>query len=196
MKDLDAVGRAAERFLELEKKRTEAIDAARLITRDTKKMIHAIHVGEDYRDIADRLRQNVEETVSGLENEPTVFHSAVLQDSFGEYAEAFIFADVVGGKSVPSFESLGIPPQAWVLGLADSIGEMRRMVLAYLMEGRIADAKELFSKMESISDDVLGFDVPDAIVPLRRKQDIARSVIERTRSDIANAVVLAHFDKN
>ena len=189
MSTSDAVKEASDRLAELEKKRNTAIESSRTITRRTKNMIHAIHIGDDHRSIADELRRDVDRVRSELSGEPSVFYSAVLQDALGEYAEAFIFAAAVEGKDVPSFDSLKIPPQAWVMGLADSIGEMRRMVLTYLIEGDLGKARELFGRMESIGDDVLGFDVPDAIAPIRRKQDVARSIIEKTRSDITNAVI-------
>jgi translin len=191
MSTSDAVKEASDRLAELEKKRNTAIESSRTITRKTKNMIHAIHVGNDHRSIADELRKDVDRVRSELSGEPSVFYSAVLQDALGEYAEAFIFAAAVGGEDVPSFDSLKITPQAWVMGLADSIGEMRRMVLTYLIEGDLEKARELFGRMESIGDDVLGFDVPDAIAPIRKKQDVARSIIEKTRSDITNAVIMS-----
>ena len=70
------------------------------------------------------------------------------------------------------------------------------MVLTYLIDGDIDNARELFDRMDSVGDDVLSFDVPDAIVPVRRKQDVARSIIEKTRSDITNAVMLAQYNNN
>ena len=192
----DAVANAAKRLAELEKKRTKAIESSRIITRKTKNMIHAIHVGDDYAEIADDIRKDVEGLTDYLKGEDSVLYLAVVQDALGEYAEAFIFASVVKNGGIPSYETLGISPQAWLMGLADSIGEMRRMVLTYLIDGDIDNARELFDRMDSVGDDVLSFDVPDAIVPVRRKQDVARSIIEKTRSDITNAVMLAQYNKN
>ena len=192
----DAVANAAKRLAELEKKRTKAIESSRIITRKTKNMIHAIHVRDDYSKIANGIRGDVNDLIHYLEDEPSVLYLAVVQDALGEYAEAFIFASVVKDEGVPSYESLGISPQAWLMGLADSIGEMRRMVLTYLIDGDIDNARGLFDRMDSVGDDVLSFDVPDAIVPVRRKQDVARSIIEKTRSDATNAVMLAQYNKN
>ena len=192
----DAVANAAKRLAELEKKRTKAIESSRIITRKTKNMIHAIHVRDDYAEIADDIRRDVEGLTDYLKGEDSILYLAVVQDALGEYAEAFIFASVVKNGGIPSYETLGISPQAWLMGLADSIGEMRRMVLTYLIDGDIDNARELFDRMDSVGDDVLSFDVPDAIVPVRRKQDVARSIIEKTRSDITNAVMLAQYNKN
>ena len=165
----DAVANAAKRPAELEKKRTKAIESSRIITRKTKNMIHAIHVRDDYAEIADDIRRDVEGLTDYLKGEDSVLYLAVVQDALGEYAEAFIFASVVKNGGIPSYETLGISPQAWLMGLADSIGEIRRMILTYLLDSDLENAKYLFGRMDSIGDDVLGFDVPDAIVPVDRK---------------------------
>ena len=189
----DAVRDAAERLSELEKKRNKAMESSRIITRKTKNMIHAIHVRDDCTSIRNEIRKDVDDLTDYLKDDTGLLYLAVVQDALGEYAEAFIFASVVEKKEIPSYGSLGISPQAWLMGLADSIGEMRRMILTYLIDGDIDEARALFERMDSVGDDVLSFDVPDAIVPIRRKQDIARSVIEKTRSDITNAVMLAQY---
>ena len=191
----DAVRSAADRLAVLEKKRSLAIDGSRIITRKTKNMIHAIHVGEDHSPAEKDLIADKEALFKSIGDEPSVLCSAVVQDALGEYAEAFIFAAIVKGDDIPSFDSLGISPQSWVMGLADSIGEVRRMILTYLIDGKVDDARVLFERMEAVGDNVLGFDVPDAIAPIRRKQDVARSIIEKTRSDITNAVILAQYKK-
>ena len=190
----DAVADAAKRLSELEKKRNKAMESSRIITRRTKNMIHAIHVREDYAGIANDIRKDVDDLNNYLKDEPVIYYLGVVQDALGEYAEAFIFASMVEKNDVPSYDSLGITPQAWLMGLADSIGEMRRMILTYLLDSDLDNARYLFDRMDSIGDDVLSFDVPDAIVPVRRKQDVARSIIEKTRSDITNAVMLAQYN--
>jgi translin len=43
--------------------------------------------------------------------------------------------------------------------------------------------------MEEISEELRMMDVPDAVVPLRRKQDIARGIMDKTRSDMLGATV-------
>ena len=189
----DAVNDAADRLAEIEKKRSSAIDRSRVITRKTKNMIHAIHTGYDHTAVADDLIRERDGLFNSIGDEPSVLYSAVVQDALGEYAEAFIFAAIVKGVDIPSFDSLGISPQSWVMGLADSIGEIRRMILTYLISGKLDVARELFGRMESMGDAVLGLDVPDAVAPIRRKQDVARGIIEKTRSDITNAVMLAQY---
>ena len=191
----DAVKDAADRLSDIEKSRTAAMESSRVITRRTKRVIHAIHVGSNYSGESEQLQRDVAKLIDDLKDVPSVLHSAVVQDALGEYAEAMIFSAAVNGDEIPTFGSLRISPQSWVLGFADSIGEIRRMILACLMADDLESAKRLFECMDEMGDDILGLDVPDAIVPIRRKQDIARGVIEKTRSDIANATMLAQFNK-
>jgi translin len=75
------------------------------------------------------------------------------------------------------------------MGLADTIGEIRRVIVGCLMNGDTDRAKALFAAMEEISEELLMMDVPDAVVPLRRKQDIARGIMDKTRSDMLGATV-------
>lgn len=63
------------------------------------------------------------------------------------------------------------------------------------MSGDIERAINVYRMMEEVTDGLLMFDVPDAVAPMRRKQDIARGVMERTRSDIAIAVVMSEKRK-
>ena len=191
----DAVREAADRLSDIERSRTKAMESSRIIIRRTKKVIHAIHVDEDRSAESAEMQKDVAALIDALKDEPSVFHSAVVQDALGEYAEAMIFSAVVDDEKIPSSNDLKITPQAWIMGFADSIGEIRRMILACLMADDLQRAKGLFGRMEDMGDELLGLDVSDAVVPIRRKQDIARSVIEKTRSDIANAVMLAQYSK-
>ena len=62
------------------------------------------------------------------------------------------------------------------------------MILDELTEGDVEKARELHEKMEDIKDMIMDFDYPKAIVPIRNKQDTARTLVEKTRGDIASSV--------
>jgi translin len=179
-----------ERMDELEALRERSIAASRSIIRMTKRAIHAIHSGEDHLKILNEAVSEFDRLFVTMGNEPEVLLSGPVSDAMMELAEACILSAIVLEKEIPSYSSLNITPQAWVLGLADSLGELRRILLDRLMNNRTDDAKDVFDKMEIVCDAVLSFDVPDAILPVRRKQDVARSVMERTRTDITNALLM------
>jgi len=77
---------------------------------------------------------------------------------------------------------------AYLLGMADAIGELRRFALEELRNARIDEAVAHLEMMEEMFLVIMRFDYPDALVPIRRKQDVARSLLERTRGDVAVAV--------
>jgi translin len=177
----ETAGEALEILHNLEVRRERTIRCSRDIIRETKKTIHAIHVAEDPSFYKENLRRLVSEIDAADD----------ADDALAEYAEAMILDSVVQRGDVPSFGDLGIGPRPWVLGLADCLGEMRRVVLISLMSEDVPGAVSMFSSMEEIFHVIMMFDVPDPILPIRRKQDIARGVMERTRTDITNAVMMS-----
>jgi len=175
----------------IETDRERAVRCSRDILRETKKMIHSIHTSGDSAASKDTLTKLVSDLAALVKNSPSLQCSGPAEDAFAEYAEAFILDSIVRGRGVPSFSELGIGPGPWVLGLADCLGEMRRTALTSLMSGDLSRAVTTASDMEQIFHAIMMFDIPDAILPIRRKQDIARGVMERTRADVTNAAVMS-----
>lgn len=86
---------------------------------------------------------------------------------------------------MPEPEEVGIPYEPYLLGLADAMGELRRAVLDFLRKGELKSAEELFSLMEGVYEFLVEFDYPDAVLPgMKRKQDVVRGLIERTRGEL------------
>jgi len=163
-----------------EKKRESVISSSRVIIRKTKKVIHAIHQQDDHNDAMNELINDVAALVENLDQE--TMRSA--EDALMEFAEACIFESVVFERDIPSYSDLRITSRSWALGLADSLGEIRRMILNLLLTGNKERSEYLFKRMEEICEAVMSFDIPDAVLPIRRKQDVARSVTEKTRTDL------------
>ncbi|MCL2296172.1 MAG: RNA-binding protein [Methanomassiliicoccaceae archaeon] len=192
MEELTYAAEEALRILQdAESHREYAIRCSRDIIRETKKVIHSIHVSEDNTGTKRILLGLVSELKTCINDCPLMTGIGPADDAFAEYAEAMILDSVVKNEKIPSFGELGIGPGPWALGLADSLGEMRRVVLTSLMSEDVRYAVSMFSKMESVFHTIMLFDIPDPILPIRRKQDIARGVMERTRTDITNAVMMS-----
>lgn len=180
---------AREHLLEAEEEREKTIRLSRTLTRSSKTAIHAVHSSSDAEKPLAEMEVHKSE-LSDVSNNCVCMANGPAADAFAEYAEARIFVAMASGSEIPSWESLGVDPGAWLMGLADSIGELRRLIVRMLMSGDVSGAEGMFSVMESVADELMLFDVPDAVLPLRRKQDIARGVVERTRSDIAVAKIM------
>ena len=179
---------AAEEFDRIERDRELAVARSRRVIRLSKRVIHAVHVGDDRIGYLEEMRRALEELLSA--ETPEVLVSAVVQDAMMEYAEASILESIVYEGRIPSGSDLGVTASAWVLGLGDCVGELRRIVTARLMDGDMEGARLFFSVMEEVSGEFMQLDVPDAIAPVRRKQDIVRGIMDRTRSDMTTASVM------
>lgn len=112
-----------------------------------------------------------------------------------EFSETVLYDYASRGADLPSYADLDVTPAAWVEGLADAIGELRRDMLTFLMGDDLESARRTFSKMEELSDALMTLDVKDSVAHVRRKQDIARGIMERSRSDIATAAVMSRAGK-
>ncbi len=99
-----------------------------------------------------------------------------------EYVEASAVVTLAKGKPIPSRESLGASSEAYLLGLLDTVGELKRLVLDSIMNGKIAKAKKYFGVMEDIYSVCSPLAVYDHVVNgARRKIDVARMLVEDTR---------------
>ncbi len=99
-----------------------------------------------------------------------------------ELVEASVVYSLVRGEKAPSLAALGASSEAYVLGLLDSIGEMKRLVLDSLLNGNTRKARNHFNTMEELYSLVSPFAIYDHVVNgLRRKIDVARMVVEDTR---------------
>jgi len=96
-----------------------------------------------------------------------------------ELAEAHILEALVTGKRIPAPRHSTARPRV-PLGMGDAIGELRRVSQDALRRGNIAEAEDALRLMEGLFAPLNLFDYPDAIVPLKHKQDVARGLIEKT----------------
>ncbi|UCH04137.1 MAG: hypothetical protein JSW05_11230 [Candidatus Thorarchaeota archaeon] len=115
--------------------------------------------------------------------------SRSLDVAYQEIAEAANLLSLLkNGRFTPP-QQYGIPARAYLTGLADTVGELRRAVLDNIRQEDVDRATNLLGFMEEIFDEIQTFDFPNALVPdLRRKCDVARSIIERTRGSITSAI--------
>jgi len=113
-----------------------------------------------------------------------------LLDAQKEYAEGSITFALVNGKQPPAPEELGVDPAAYLLGLGEAVGELRRYLLDSMRKGDLSRGEELLSAMDDIYNILVTVDFPDAITHgLRRTTDMVRGVLEKTRSDLTVTLV-------
>ncbi len=112
-------------------------------------------------------------------------NTGFFRDAQKELAEGSITLALVTGKQPPGPGELGIDPAAYLNGLGEAVGELRRYLLDSMRKGDLSRGGELLSAMDDIYNILVTMDFPDAITGgLRRTTDMVRGVLERTRSDL------------
>ena len=113
-----------------------------------------------------------------------------------EFVEAHSFLAIIENKEIPSLKSLKVSDEAYILGLLDCIGELKRFVLDSIRNGQIKKADKIFNVMENLYQILYPFAMYDKIVrEARRKLDVNRVLVEETRSVITEEIRRNHFVK-
>ena len=113
-----------------------------------------------------------------------------------EFVEAHSFLAIVENKEIPSLKSLKVSEEAYILGLLDCIGELKRFVLDNIRNGELKKADRIFNVMENLYQTLYPFAMYDKIVrEARRKLDVNRILVEETRAVITEEIRRNHFVK-
>jgi translin len=134
---------------------------------------------------------------------PAIIYGGMFSDALQEYSEAVIFLTLIEELRFITPQEIEVPPVDYVLGLADVVGEYRRLALDALREGNVEKGEKCLQTMDEIYVELEALDEAYMLVPgLRRKNDIARRIIESTRGDLTQEVrrkaledYLRHFEQ-
>ena len=123
------------------------------------------------------------------DNHPDIYYTGFVQDAQKEYVEANAVLAFITGEPLPFPEDLGISYGAYLNGLGETIGEMRRYLLDSLRRSDVSRCEELLDLMDHIYTELFTMDFPEAITGgLRRTTDAMRGILERTRGDLTTAL--------
>ncbi len=167
--------------------RERALPLCREVIRHCSNAIRAVHRQEFEQakvllQSAQNLLDEVEQAV-GKYNE--LSYTGFFRDAQKEFAEGSITLALVTGKPPPNPDELGVDSAAYLNGLGEAVGELRRYLLDSMRKGDLSRGEELLSAMDDIYNILVTMDFPDAITGgLRRTTDMVRGVLERTRSDL------------
>jgi len=142
---------------------------------------------------AKKLIENSKEIISRLQalakEYPDIIYSGMFSAALQEYAEANVFLGLIQNSRFVTPNEVNVPSVDYVLGLADVVGEYRRLTLDALREGDAEKGEECLKTMEEIYIELMAMDEAYMLVPgLRRKCDVARRIIESTRGDVTQEV--------
>ena len=162
----------------------ESMRKATSLSKQAILLIHQKRLG-DAKEMVENAKEKIANLQAEAEEYPEIVYGGMLSAALQEYSEANIFLTLVNeGRFVMPAE-IEVPSVDYVLGLADVIGEYRRLALDNLRDGEVNKGEECLRVMDEIFIQLLSLDEAYMLVPgLRHKSDIARRIIESTRGDI------------
>ncbi|MGE5594957.1 MAG: hypothetical protein ACM3S1_02850 [Hyphomicrobiales bacterium] len=186
------IPRILENFAEKNAAREQALAASRSVIRLSANAIRAVHRGEFERaaGLLDEAREIRDKAVAALEGHGDIYYAGFLHDAQKEYAEARTTLALLSGGAIPEPEALGVEYPAYLNGIAEAVGEMRRMLLDRLRRGAYDGCEEILQAMDDIYAVLVTIDFPDAMTGgLRRTTDQTRGILEKTRGDLTMAML-------
>jgi translin len=186
---LEAIaGRIREEFSVRDAVRERTLSSCREVIRLSATAIRAVHRWEygPARKLLKQARGVLEGIDEGSPGTPR--SGGYVHDAQKEFVEGCVTLALVTGEALPEPEGLGVSSAAYLNGLGEAVGELRRYLLDAIRRGDLAPGEELLAAMDDIYGVLVTMDFPDAITGgLRRTTDAVRGILERTRGDITLA---------
>ena len=190
MKNLNNIIKKIDKHIDKKDKiREQALKSSRDIIIGCRKAIQSIH-----RDSIQDAKNNIKEASAKLadlynltKDYPDLFHAGVVENAAQECVEAYCLLNIKSGKELPDPDDIKTTYSSYLMGLCDVVGELRRGALDFILEGETTKANEYLNYMDKIYDAIMSLDYPSGLIPIKRKQDILRSLIDKTRGELAIA---------
>lgn len=189
---LDVIGEKIRQTFEAKNSaRDKALVTSRELVRHCSLAIRATHRAE-YAEAAQllaRTRDLAAQLKTTLAAYPDLYFAGYVQDALKELAEAHIVYALITDALLPDPDALGVDYAAYLNGLGEAVGELRRHVLDIIRHGESGRAEKMLEAMDDIYALLVTMDFPEALTGgLRRTTDMVRGVLERTRGDLTVAV--------
>ena len=192
MENLDAMAEAIRKELTAkDEAREKMLPLCRDSIRYSSTAIRAVHRQEfdEAKKQIESARNVLSQAEIAVGNYRELINTGAVRDAQKEFAEANITLALVTGKELPKPEELRVDVAAYLNGLGEAVGEIRRYLLDGMRQGDLSRGEELLSIMDDIYSMLVTMDFPDALTGgLRRTTDMVRGVLEKTRSDLTLAI--------
>ncbi|MBI3732015.1 MAG: haloacid dehalogenase [Chloroflexi bacterium] len=188
LNELDGIAQKIMNALEAKNAaREQALAVSRKVIQHCAHTIRAAHRAEfdDAANLLAQAREAARQMSDGARAHPDLYYAGYVQDALKEFAEASIVLALVQGQPLPDPDALGVEYAAYLNGMGEAAGELRRHALDLIRQGRTREAETTLQMMEDIFSVLVTVDFPDAITGgLRRTADMVRGVLERTRGEV------------
>ncbi len=190
--ELADIGRQAiEQLTVRNRAREQALTISRVVIRCSANAIRAVHRGQfdEARKVIEQARLHLVETEPMRLENPEIYFAGFLSDARKEFSEANVTLAVISGEALPRPRDLGVDPAAFLNGVAEVIGELRRYILDSLRRDSFDRCQENMELMDEINSILVTVDFPEGVTGgLRGRTDQMRGVLERTRGDLTMAL--------
>ena len=174
-----------------EKVREKTHEDMRKATSLSKQAILLIHQKRlrEAKEFIENARGIVSKLYDSSGEYPDIIYTGMFNAALQEYSEANIFLELIEESRFVTPHEINVPSVDYVLGLADVVGEYRRLALDALREGNVKKGEKCLETMDEVYIELMAMDEAYMLVPgLRRKCDVARRIIETTRGDVTQEV--------
>ena len=170
--------------------REKVLPLCREVIRHSSQAIRAVHRQEFDRaeELLQSARNLLGEAKQAVADWEELRYTGFVRDAQKEFAEGSITFALVTGNPLPDPGELEIDFPAYLNGLGEAVGELRRYLLDSMRRGDLSRGEELLSAMDDIYSVLVAMDFPDAITGgLRHTTDAVRGILEKTRGDLTLA---------
>ena len=191
-KTLDAImERVREDFAAKNVAREKALPLCREAIRYSANAIRAVHRNDfaTAQELVDKAGAQVATAKASLDGHADIYHAGFVHDSQKEFAEASITLALISGRELPTPASLDVELPAYLNGMGEAVGELRRHLLDTLRSGDVEQCETWLRDMDEMYSVLVTVDYPDAMTGgLRRTTDSVRGILEKTRGDLTLSV--------
>ena len=180
-----------EELAERNRDREQALSVSREVIRFSANAIRAVHRGEfeDARELIGKGETRLKDADHIAISSPSIFNAGFMNDARKEFTEANITLAVISGSDIPSIYDLKVDAGAYINGMAEVIGELRRYILDALRRNAVDGCQEFMDIMDEMYSVLVTIDFPEGVTSgLRHNTDAMRGVLERTRGDLTMAL--------
>jgi translin len=185
-------------FTTKDETREKVLPLCREVIRHSSTAIRAVHRQEF--EAANGLLKSARKLLSEAEQAVASYsqlrYTGFFHDAQKEFAEASITLALITEKKAPAPDELNVNFTAYLNGLGEACGELRRYLLDSIRRDDLSRVEELLTAMDDIYNILVTMDFPDAITGgLRRTTDMVRGILERTRSDLTLVMQQSKLEK-
>lgn len=188
---LDKIGEALlDRLEEKNARRESVLGLSRELVRHAARSIHAAHrldwpTADDHIAQADSIHAMMRVSTEGHAD---IGAAGYTLDAEKEYAEAYLTRALIREEPLPGPDEINVDDAAWLNGLGEAGGELRRAALDAIRRDDIRLAERILAQMQEIYAFLQTIDLPGRITrDIKRTNDMVRGVTERTRGDLTVA---------